>query len=167
VATASEDSTARIWSVKTGESLTHRALGGGGALTSLAFNPSGTLLAATARNGNVRLWRVPTGELDPGHNLRPHRGVVRDAAFSDDGRWLVTAGPSRMSVLRVSTGQRLKLLRGSKTAFTSIAFSPRGWRILAGGEDGSVGIYECRLCSRLPGLVALGRERLEQVKPRH
>jgi WD40 repeat protein len=167
VATASEDSTARIWSVKTGESLTHRPLGGGGALTSLAFNPSGTLLAATARNGNVRLWRVPTGELDPGHNLRPHGGVVSGAAFSHDGRWLVTAGPTRVSVLRVSTGQRLLLLRGHKKAFTSIAFSPHGLRILTGGEDGSVRTYDCRLCSRLPGLTALARQRLEQVTPRH
>jgi WD40 repeat protein len=167
VATASEDSTARIWDVKTGESLTRRPLGGGKPLTSLAFNPSGTLLAATARNGNVRLWRVPTGELDPGHNLRPHRGVISEAAFSHDGRWLVTAGPSRVSVLRVSTGQRLKLLRGSKSPFTSIAFSPRGWRILTGSEDGSVRTYDCRLCSRLPGLIALARQRLEQVTPRH
>jgi WD40 repeat protein len=167
VATASTDSTARIWDVKTGESLTRRPLGGGKQLTSLAFNPSGTLLAATAINGNVRLWRVPTGELDPGHNLRPHRGVVSEAAFSQDGRWLVTAGPSRVSVLRVSTGQRLMLLRGDKTAFTSIAFSPRGWRILAGGDEGSVRTYDCRLCSRRPGLIALARERLDQIQPRH
>jgi WD40 repeat protein len=160
---AAGGATVRIWDSGTGKAV-GRPLGGGGLLTSLAFNPSGTLLAATAGNGNVRLWRMPSGALD--HNLRPHISVVSDAAFSRDGLWLVTAGPSRAAVLRAATGERLLLLRGSKSPFTSVAFSPRGWRILTGSEDGSVRTYDCRLCSRLPGLIALGRERLEQLMPR-
>jgi WD40 repeat protein len=163
VAAAGGGATLRIWDSGTGKAV-GRPLGGGGRLTSLAFNPSGTLLAATARNGNVRLWRMPSGALD--HNLRPHVSVVSDAAFSQDGLWLVTAGPSRAAVLRAATGERLLLLRGSKSPFTSVALSPRGWRILTGSEDGSVRTYECRLCSRLPGLIALGRERLQQLTPR-
>ncbi len=164
VATAGDDSTARMWDVRTGRSLTRGLRGGGSALTSLAFNPSGTLLATTATNGVVRLWRVPTGELVL--PLHPHISVVSEVAFSADGRWLVTAGPTRAAVLRTSTGQRLLLLRARKKAFTAVAFSPHGLRILTGGEDGSVRTYDCQLCARLPGLIALGRERLAELTPR-
>jgi WD40 repeat protein len=155
------DSTARIWDARTGKSVTAEPLDGGGPLTSLAFNPTGTLLATAATNGIVRVWRVPSGEV--AHDLHPHISVVSDVAFSHDGRWLVTAGPTKAAVLRTSTGERLLLLRGHKQAFTSIAFSPHGLRILTGGEDGSVRTYDCRLCSPLPGLIALGRERLAQL----
>jgi WD40 repeat protein len=160
-ATVGRDSTARIWDARTGKSVTAEPLDGGGPLTSLAFNPTGTLLATAATNGIVRVWRVPSGEV--AHDLHPHISVVSDAAFSHDGRWLVTAGPTKAAVLRTSTGERLLLLRGHKQAFTSIAFSPHGLRILTGGEDGSVRTYDCRLCSPLPGLIALGRERLAQL----
>jgi WD40 repeat protein len=164
VATAGADGTARIWDVETGKSLTAKPLDGGPSLTSLAFNPAGTLLATAAINGIVRVWRVPGGAL--ALDLHPHVSIVSDVAFSHDGRWLVTAGPTKAAVLRVSTGERLLLLRGHKQAFTSVAFSPHGLRILTGGEDGSVRTYDCRVCSRLPGLIALGRERLEDLRPR-
>jgi WD40 repeat protein len=165
VATVGEDSTARIWDARTGESLAGGPLAGGGTLTSLAFNPSGTFLATAATNGRVRIWRVPSGEL--AQDLYPHVSVISDIAFSHDGRWLVTAGPTKAAVLRTSTGQPLLLLRGHKQPFTSVTFSPHGMRILTGGEDGSVRTYDCRLCSRLPGLIALARQRLEQLTPRH
>jgi WD40 repeat protein len=169
IATAGEDSTARIWSTRTGN-LVRRPLQGvtpglAQGLTSLAFNPSGTLLATTAKSGDVRLWHVRGGK-PLAQDLHFHTSVVSEAAFSRDGRWLVTAGPIREAVWRVSTGKRLLLLRGHLPGgITSTAFSPRGWRILTGGIDGTVRTYDCRLCARLPGLLALGRERLEHLKP--
>jgi WD40 repeat protein len=167
IATASRDATARIWDARTGKPL--RVLQGDDAhmaLTSLDFDPTGTLLVTTTQGGDARIWETPSKKIprEPLRTLQQHHAAA-DAAFSADGRWLVTAGAPRAHVWNVKTGQRLFLPRGHVGPIRSVAFSPRGWRILSAGSDGTVRTYRCEVCAKLRGLVALGKQRLDRLPP--
>jgi WD40 repeat protein len=165
VATASADGTARIWNARTGASLEPLA-GHTGALTSLAFNQAGSLLATASADSEARIWNARSGEeVDV---LRIHSGPVNDVAFSADDRWLATAGPISVGIWKTSKRgswppEPVYLVRGAPARLDTLAFSPRGWRIVTGWRGGGVRTYNCRLCGRVPQLAAIARARLAEI----
>ena len=92
--------------------------------------------------------------------LTGHFGLVNDASFSPDGRWVVTAGPGRAGLWETGTGRNLLLLRAHVGKVTSASFSPDGRRILTSGVDHTVRQY---LCTHLR---APARPRSGQAKAR-
>jgi WD40 repeat protein len=157
--TASLDKTARIWDTETGE-LEH-VLGGhrGARITSASFSPDGRLVVTTDTDHNSRVWIAETGER---LWLLSQANAVNAAAFSSDGRWLATAAGTA-GVWELGNGHPLFKLRPPPTLLTAVAFSPSGWRIVTGGEDGSVATYDCQLCGRVGQLVALAHTRLARL----
>ncbi len=167
VATASRDETARFWDATTGK---QRAVlkGDNTPMTSLDFNTSGSLLVTTTRGGETSIWRTRTKELKLLHEPLKQHHAVSDADFSSDGRWLVTAGAPLAHVWNVRTGKQLFSPRGHVGRVASVAFSPKGWRILTAGadrKDRTVRTFSCEVCVKLPGLVALGKKRLDHLRP--
>jgi WD40 repeat protein len=64
----------------------------------------------------------------------------------------------------MSNGRNLFLLRPGQAPLSAVAFSPVGWRIVTGGVDGRVQMYDCRLCGDAPQLVALAHTRLARLR---
>jgi WD40 repeat protein len=95
--------------------------------------------------------------------IRWHINVVRQARFSPDGRWLVTAGPATAGLGLVATGRATLLLRGHVKPLTSASFSPDGRFVLTSSRDGTVRLYRCEICAGVDGLVALATRRLEAL----
>jgi WD40 repeat protein len=99
-----------------------------------------------------------------------HAGQVTDAAFSADGRWVVTAGPIRAGVWGLVHGgrpdDRLVFLRGHTRPLTAVAFTPQDRRIVSGSADGTVRTYACRLCGDRRTLEAMAEQRLRALAPR-
>jgi hypothetical protein len=91
-----------------------------------------------------------------------HFGPIAGAAFSPDGRWIVTAGPTSAGVGLVSTGRHLPLLQaGVKEPLVGAAFAGADGRtIVAAGRDGSIRQFRCDICGDLDDLVALAKRRL-------
>ena len=48
------------------------------------------------------------------HILGGHLGTVFDASFSPDGRWVVTAGPTKAGLWDATTGEFLYFLQGQR-----------------------------------------------------
>ncbi len=169
VATASADSTARIWNVRTGAS--RQLSDHTGALTSLGFNRDGSLLATGSTDSDARVWDGRSGEAIAA--LRIHSGAVTDVAFSADGRWVATAGPLSAGIWEtkkrgVWPDRPIYLLRGSAAppsarALDTLAFSPRGWRLVTGWRNGDVRTFNCKLCGGMKDLTAIGRSRLREI----
>jgi WD40 repeat protein len=165
VATASLDGTAAIWNVASGE-LEHVLVGHADDVTAVAFSPDGSLLATSSLDRDARVWNVRTGRQVA--LLQVHQGVVSDVAFSSDGRWLATAGPGAAGVWE--TRRRgswdtfpTYLLRGATRPINDVAFSPHGWRILLASRDGSVRLYDCRLCGTIRQLKPIAQARLHGI----
>jgi len=89
VLTGSDDTTARLWDVATGQPasppLRHEGL-----VRSVAFSPDGLRVVTGGWDGAVRLWDVATGR-PAGPPLR-HQNWVEAVAFSPDGHWILSGG---------------------------------------------------------------------------
>lgn len=160
LATSGSDKVARIWNLQTG-GIEHELRGHRDDVNSVAFSPDGRSLVTSSRDHDARVWTVATGDL--AYVLRAHFGEVRDAQFSPDGRWIVTAGPMTAGLWQTGGGEFLFYLRGHEDRLTSTSFGPDGRRIVTTSEDGTVGLYECRICGSLEELEALAAERLRRV----
>jgi WD40 repeat protein len=129
-------------------------------VNSIAFSPSGELLATASRDRDARIWSAATGELV---RVFPHNTAVHDAQFSPDERWLVTAA-LRASLWDAHDGTNIVRLKGHEGTVTAAAFDPSGRMIVTGGVDGTVRTYDCDICGDLGELVELAERRLAATR---
>ncbi len=98
----------------------------------MAISPDG-LTAVTGINPTAKL-----NDLNSGQELRSfsgHTDSVISAAFSGDGKWLVTGSRDNTArVWEVATGKQVLLLSGNKSPVEAVAFSPDGTRVLTGSD---------------------------------
>jgi WD40 repeat protein len=113
-------------------------------LYGVAFSPDGTLLATgggtfvrerfsgTLKPGELKVWETGTGRLV--HDLRGHSGIVRDVAFSPDGKRLVSAGHEGIvKIWELVHGQQVLSLDENRSEVYRAAFSPDGSILASGG----------------------------------
>ena len=81
-------------------------------VNSVAYSTDGRRLVTAGKDFAVRVWDAATGSA--AYTLRGHYGSVLDAAFSPDGAWIVSAGPTAAGLWDLSTGERFLFLRGHR-----------------------------------------------------
>jgi WD40 repeat protein len=86
LATASRDTTAKLWDVAAGRLL--HTLKHTNSVDCLAFNRDGTRLATGSDDSTIKLWNVATG--DEVITLRGHSAGINSVVFSPDGHRLVS-----------------------------------------------------------------------------
>ena len=140
-ASASYDSTVRLWSVPEGEELAvlkgHKKNVG-----SVAFSRDGEYLASAGLGEEIIIWSIPSGEQI--QQLQGHQVAVGGLTFSPDGQFLASSG-SEQAVLLWST-QDWQIARrfdfdGEPGYPKSIAFSP-DWKTMAASSP-----YQVKLIS--------------------
>ena len=97
----------RRWALP--ESLPPRSVRGPAGLTNVSVSPDGRRFAAASGDSRLRVYDAATGDLL--HQERVGNGVMKWAAFSPDGRWLMGAsmnGPQPV-VLDTTTWRRVPL----------------------------------------------------------
>ncbi|MBE9011998.1 NACHT domain-containing protein [Pseudanabaenaceae cyanobacterium LEGE 13415] len=114
----------------------------------IAFHPDGQRLASGDKDGNLRVWQVPDGELlfsekHPG-------GWLRSVCYSQDGKLLASAGEgTTIRLWSVDTGRCLQVLRGHSKAVRSIAFSHDSRYLVSAGEDGVIYLWDVESRKRI------------------
>jgi WD40 repeat protein/class 3 adenylate cyclase len=142
LATASYDSTAKLWDPETDTGpLTLRSRYG--SLYSIAFSPDGTRVAASAYGGPVEIWNTETGRAC--QTLLGHTAWVLAIAFSPDGKYLTSASdvPDRTAKLwDLETSQPLLTFAGASGTLMGIAFSPDGKYIATAALDNVAQLWD-------------------------
>ena len=87
LASASHDTTIRLWDAVNGDYL--RSLQHPDLVTHISWSPDSRKLASGGFDQRVRIWEASSGELL--HNLEGHEGSINEVAWSPDGQQLASA----------------------------------------------------------------------------
>ena len=109
-------------------------------VNSLSVSPDGQMIVSGSNDTTVRLWRSGGAPISTWQTS----GRVRAVAFSPDGKTVATANvageTSTIALWNVADGKvRLKI--DVPDSISSIAFSPNGAFLAAGGHDGTAKIW--------------------------
>ncbi|MBT2401806.1 helix-turn-helix domain-containing protein [Streptomyces sp. ISL-100] len=141
LASASSDSTVRLWGGADHRSPVDTLTGHGGPVIAVAFSPDGRLIASAGSDGTVRLWGV--ADRQPAGTLLGHGGAVRSVAFGPGGRSLVSGGADRTVRLWDVPRRRVRAtLRGHSDSVHGVAFSADGRSVVSGALDRTVRIWD-------------------------
>jgi eukaryotic-like serine/threonine-protein kinase len=145
LASASDDTTVRLWDAMTGKLL--RTQRNSAPLVALAFAPDGQTLAVADDTGVVTICDVAS--LAVLRTIRGPSDKLLNLGLSRDGQTLATCGMS--GVIRLwdtLTGQELLTLKGHKSQVNGIAFAPDGSSLASCSHDGEVRLWK-GACRRL------------------
>jgi WD40 repeat protein len=167
VATASADDTARIWDADTGKQLLAVTAFGPHhnqyvQHATVAFSPDGKVLATAAEfEGDANLWDAGTG--DHLATLEGSKSDLTDLAFSDDGRFLVTAYQS--TAVRLWDGHSGRPLavvtdQGVPASAASFIDSKQIALVETPQSGDSLAVLHCTVCGDLESLVDLAKTRV-------
>jgi WD40 repeat protein len=136
-ATASFDTTVRIWRAADGAPL--RVLAGqGGLVRAVAFSPDGDWLASSGGGDKkVRLWR--TSDWTVTRLFSGHTDDSYSLAYSPDGTMVASGGYDRTArIWRVSDGALLQTFTGNGNVY-GVAFSPDSrYLVFSDGEGNTL-----------------------------
>jgi WD40 repeat protein/tRNA A-37 threonylcarbamoyl transferase component Bud32 len=109
----------------------------------IAFSPDGNLFATASSDRIVRVFDVNTkAEVA---TLNGHTDVIRDLAFSPDGRYLATGGDRDDLHIRVwdlITKAQVNLFAGHTDRIHSLVFQADGKVLVSGSADGTVRLWD-------------------------
>jgi WD40 repeat protein len=165
LATASQDHTAQIWNVS-GRRL-HKFAQDSNAVTSVDFGPHDGKLLTSSADADARVWDTQRGARQ--QLLRWHLGAIADAAFSPDGHWVATAGPTTIQLWQPQVRGSLfprplfPLGVGGPGGITGVAFDSSSHRVLAVTRGGEVLAFRCDICRGADELLQLATARLART----
>ena len=158
IVSASEDSTARIWTIaaqtdgagggaKTGkkpaESPPLVLAGHKGAVRGLALTPDGRTIFTGGDDGTVRLWGANDGKPMGSPLAIGHAGPTLAVAISSDGKMIMTGSADKTArLIARSDGKVIRALAGHNGPVRGVAFSPRGDRIATADARGGLKVWE-------------------------
>jgi RNA polymerase sigma factor (sigma-70 family) len=109
--------------------------------TRLVIAPGGEIIAASGKNGEVRLFNAKAGK--SAGALKGHMGSTLAIAFDADGKRIATGGEDKtVRVWDLEAGKEIAVLKGHADAVVDVAFSPSGETIASGSKDGTVKLWE-------------------------
>ncbi|MEB3278071.1 MAG: caspase family protein [Lyngbya sp.] len=135
IATGSEDSTVRLWSIE-GE-LIHTFKGHQNWVNSVAFSPDGKYIVSGSADQTVKLWSKE-GQL---LKTLPLKDRVNSVSFSPGNDRIITGSSDGTIQLWSTKGQLLKTFTGHQGSVRSVAFSSDGKYIVSGGIDSTVRLW--------------------------
>ena len=137
IVSASEDGSARIWSLdRRRERLT---LLHGGEVESAVFSSDGQTIATAGDDGVVRLWDAQTGARQ--RTLYGHTNQAMSVAFDPLNERIATASADSTIRLWTRTGSEITTLHGHDSSVNWVTFSPDGEYIASASADNTVRIW--------------------------
>jgi WD40 repeat protein len=151
IASASEDSTLKLWDAQTGAELATLA-GHTNSVAACAFSLDGSRIVSASQDETLKLWDAQTGaELA---TLAGHTDSVVACAFSPDGSRIVSGScDNTLKLWDARTGAELATLAGHTKDVWACAFSPDGSRIVSASWDNTLKLWDAKTGAELATLA--------------
>jgi RNA polymerase sigma factor (sigma-70 family) len=115
--------------------------------SSVAFSPDGRILAtASFRDKTIRLWEAWSGQARG--SITGHTDWVESLAFSPDGLLASASHDKTVRVWDLDTGEEMECFRGHDSVVGPLAFSSDGRRLISGGWDTTILVWERKALPR-------------------
>ncbi|WP_375501478.1 NB-ARC domain-containing protein, partial [uncultured Nostoc sp.] len=126
-----------------------------GGIFSVAFSPSGKLLATGDTNGEIRLYEVASSQQIL--TCKGHAGWVWSVSFSPDGQVLASGSNDQtIKLWDTNNGQCFKTLEGHSGGVRSVTFSPDSQVLASGSDDQTVKLWNTTTGKCLKTLQEVG-----------
>jgi hypothetical protein len=116
-----------------------------GVILSVAFDPTGQMLASGSADNTAKLWEVEGGKLLC--TFKGHRNPVWSVAFGPKGRTLASASEDNTVKLWDVTSSKLpRTLEGHANSVSTVAFDPSGQTLASGAIENVYASLVVLLC---------------------
>ncbi|KAF9453654.1 WD40 repeat-like protein [Macrolepiota fuliginosa MF-IS2] len=135
-ATASDDSSVRIWSFA--ESRVESVLTGHGWDVKCAqWHPTKGLIVSGSKDNLIKFWDPRTGTCLS--TLHPHKNTIQALSWSPNGNLVASASRDQtVRVFDIRAMKEFRVLKGHKKEVCSIAWHPFHPILVSGGSEGSI-----------------------------
>ncbi|KAJ3538924.1 hypothetical protein NMY22_g4961 [Coprinellus aureogranulatus] len=135
-ATASDDSSVRIWSFA--ESRFESVLSGHGwDVKCVEWHPTKGLIVSGSKDSQVKFWDPRTGTCLS--TLHQHKNTIQALAWSPNGNLVATASRDQtVRVFDIRAMREFRVLKGHKKEVCSVAWHPFHPVIVSGGSEGAI-----------------------------
>ncbi|KAL3424406.1 small nucleolar ribonucleoprotein complex subunit (WD domain-containing protein) [Phlyctema vagabunda] len=141
VMSASDDRTVRLWDLPSQASTT-TFVGHSDYVRSGSFMPGSmsNLIVTGSYDETVRLWdpRVPSKAV----MIFKHAAPIESVLPMPSGTTILASADNQISVLDVVAGKPLHLIKNHQKTVTSLCLARNGTRLVSGGLDGHVKVFE-------------------------
>ncbi len=161
LASASADTTIRLWQMEPGQAPAEvvQLHGHTSWVNSIAWRADGAMLASASADGTVRLWQINDGQEEEGATevavLDAHTDAVNSIAWRADDRMLASAGCGASDgytcvqgeiilwqVADDGTAVEIARVQGHTKDVTSVAWQPAGRLLASAARDGSIHLWQ-------------------------
>jgi eukaryotic-like serine/threonine-protein kinase len=146
----------RVWNLASGDQQQIVQLKEGArSIFPLRFSRSGNLLAVGFNWHTIWIYR--TSDWQSSVSVSDHSVPLSAAVgFTLDDKALISADNALLRIFDVQTGNQLGILRGHKDSVLDLAFSPDGSRLVSGGMDGQIRLWDWK--NQRPTLTLRGHQ---------
>jgi WD40 repeat protein len=145
VVSAGDDKTVKLWDI-TAKASVQTFTGHQDYARTLSVVPGTNLILSGSLDGTAKLWdpRVSTGAVSTFEHGQGSQGIVYSVLPLKGGTMLLTSGGSGIKVwdMSASTTHPVKEMWNHQKEVTALCGNDEGSRVLAGGLDGHIKIYD-------------------------
>jgi WD40 repeat protein/serine/threonine protein kinase/DNA-binding XRE family transcriptional regulator len=140
ILTSSNDKTARLWDMMTGQTVISYT-GHTAGVKSVAFSPDGRYVLTGSLDKTARLWDTETGQAVITYT--GHTEGINVVAFAPDGKSILTGSADKTARLwDAETGQEIRTFAGHTELINGVAFAPDGKSILTSSNDRTARLWD-------------------------